>query len=198
MVEVETPKRAPRGAERRQLIVEAALAVIGRVGPDALTHRLVAAEAGVPLAATTYWFASKEALIVEAYASCADRDIAALEREATAAASWTRANAAGKLARSLLGYLNEDRSMTIVDYGLWIEAARRPALRPISERWDTACQAYYAAVLTAVGGAGSAHDPRLFAAAVDGLLMNQLTSDHPEDEAGLTALLERLIGAFAG
>src|SRR4051812_39259398 len=78
---------APRGQARRGRIVEAALCVISRVGPDGLTHRLVAAEANLPLAATTYWFSSKEELIREAFEESARRDAArfARQREAVAA-----------------------------------------------------------------------------------------------------------------
>src|SRR5947207_4628607 len=53
-------------SNRRRAIVEAALAVIGRGGVDAVTHRAVAGEAGVPLAATTYYFGSKAELVQEA------------------------------------------------------------------------------------------------------------------------------------
>jgi DNA-binding transcriptional regulator YbjK len=188
----------PRGTARRDCIVDAALVVIGRVGPDALTHRLVAAEAGVPLAATTYWFASKEALIMEAFAHAARRDIAQLERETAEAAGWTRADAAAHLARSMRVSLTQHRTRTVVDYGLWVEAARRPALRPVADAWSHACQDFFAALLEAIGGRRSEHDARLLAAAFDGLLMDQLASDDPDDEARLTAVLERLLGAFAG
>jgi DNA-binding transcriptional regulator YbjK len=51
---------APRGEARKAAITEAALAVIAGVGPDGLRHRLVAAEAGLPTAATTWWCASTE------------------------------------------------------------------------------------------------------------------------------------------
>ena len=46
-------------SDRREAIVEATLRLIDRRGADAVTHRAVAAEAGVPLASTTYHFASK-------------------------------------------------------------------------------------------------------------------------------------------
>src|ERR1700712_5455833 len=82
--------RPPRGEARRDALTRAALAVIARVGPDGLTHRLVAAEAGLSLAATTYWFASKEDMVRAALEHAADRDLQYLE-EALRAASrdWT-------------------------------------------------------------------------------------------------------------
>lgn len=47
-----------RGQERRAQIVDAAAAYALRHGVAALAHRAVAAEAGVPLGSTTYYFAT--------------------------------------------------------------------------------------------------------------------------------------------
>lgn len=47
-----------RGQERRARIVDAAAAYALRHGVAALAHRAVAAEAGVPLGSTTYYFAT--------------------------------------------------------------------------------------------------------------------------------------------
>ncbi|MGO4958146.1 TetR family transcriptional regulator [Luteococcus sp. Sow4_B9] len=53
-------------ADRRQKLLEAALAVIGRAGVAAATTRAIAAEAGMPLASFHYAFESHQALMVEA------------------------------------------------------------------------------------------------------------------------------------
>ena len=50
-------------AGRREQILEAALRVIGRSGRQAVTHRAVAEEAGVPLGSTTYYFDSRDDLL---------------------------------------------------------------------------------------------------------------------------------------
>jgi DNA-binding transcriptional regulator YbjK len=60
-------KRQKRGEESRRKILEAALALIGRDGLQALTHRTIAAEAGVPLSMTTYFFTSLADLIEQAF-----------------------------------------------------------------------------------------------------------------------------------
>ena len=67
---------------RRAAIVEATLRVIGARGADAVTHRAVAAEAGVPLASTTYYFASKEALVREAFELTIERSLALVDGHA--------------------------------------------------------------------------------------------------------------------
>lgn len=57
------PRRQARGVARRDAIVAAAAEIILTQGPDALTHRAVAARAGVPLASTTYYFTSLDDLV---------------------------------------------------------------------------------------------------------------------------------------
>ena len=59
-------KPAPRGPARREALLEAVLQLVADVGADAVTHRRVAEVAGLPLASTTYWFASKEHLLTAA------------------------------------------------------------------------------------------------------------------------------------
>jgi len=59
----------------REAILEATLRVIEARGADAVTHRAVAAEAGVSPALTTYHFASKEALVAEALELVVERSL---------------------------------------------------------------------------------------------------------------------------
>lgn len=47
----------PKGELRRHALIEAAARLLVREGLHSLTHRAVAAEAGLPLAAATYYFA---------------------------------------------------------------------------------------------------------------------------------------------
>ncbi len=71
---VTTPlRRQPRGAARRDAIVEAAAALVVEAGPSTLTHRTIAQRADVPLAATTYYFASLDDLVGAAGTRLAER-----------------------------------------------------------------------------------------------------------------------------
>jgi len=65
----------PRGAARREALLDAVLRIVAEEGVDAVTHRRVADVAGLPLASTTYWFDSKEHLLTAALERAADRDI---------------------------------------------------------------------------------------------------------------------------
>lgn len=55
-----------RSRERRDALLDAAIELFGDSGTRAVTHRAVAARAGLPTASTTYYFASIDELIREA------------------------------------------------------------------------------------------------------------------------------------
>lgn len=55
-----------RSTARQQSLVDAAASLLIRVGPAAITHRRVAAEAGVPAGSANYYFPSKSVLFVAA------------------------------------------------------------------------------------------------------------------------------------
>ncbi|GAB3289345.1 TetR/AcrR family transcriptional regulator [Parahaliea aestuarii] len=60
-------QRRAEGRLRHQQILEATLRLIAREGIRAVRHRAVAKEAGVPLAATTYYFSDIGQLLSEAF-----------------------------------------------------------------------------------------------------------------------------------
>lgn len=67
-------KASRQGSEqRRQAILDAALRIIVRDGVRAVRHRAVAAEAGVPLSATTYYFKDIQDLITDTFALFVER-----------------------------------------------------------------------------------------------------------------------------
>src|SRR5882672_1153022 len=106
-------RRRVRRAEplpRREAILDAALAVIAERGTEQLTHRSVAEEAGVPLGSTTYYFASRDELVREAFRRYVVRVLELLgemsRREVSGGWRWT----------------------VIVEYELVLRAARDPEL----------------------------------------------------------------------
>ncbi len=62
------PPRAHRASaqRRRAALLDAAAALASEVGAGAVTHRAVAARAGVPLSTTSYFFSSIDELVTEA------------------------------------------------------------------------------------------------------------------------------------
>lgn len=160
----------------------------------------MAEEAGLPLAATTYWFASKDELVAEAYAVAAARDIARIEGVAARIARdgvGSGGDLAAELAALAAAELHGERSALVASYALWLEAARRPELRATSRAWTDAYLALATTLMAAAGSTRPGGDAQLLVAALDGLLLEQLARDEPAFEAGvLRPALERLVGAL--
>src|SRR3954454_18360884 len=70
--------RGPGDPGRRERIANAAIAVVAERGVEGVTHRAVAAAAGVPLGSTTYHFATLDDLLVMALQTAAKHNIAGL------------------------------------------------------------------------------------------------------------------------
>ncbi|HWT95454.1 MAG TPA: TetR family transcriptional regulator C-terminal domain-containing protein, partial [Solirubrobacteraceae bacterium] len=187
--------RPLRGEARRGLLLEAALRVIAAEGPSALTHRRVAAEAELPLAATTYWFSSKDEILIEAYRLAAARDVDRLRNLADFRALPTAAIGPA-FADLIADELDHHRAATMASFALWLEAARRPELRGVEREWAEE----YAAVIRDVLVAAGARDPdsatRILVSTLDGLMLAELAADRPTPRAELRALVGRLVEAL--
>ncbi len=76
-VQYQGRKASRQGSEqRRQAILDAAMRIIVREGVRAVRHRAVAAEAAVPLSATTYYFKDINDLITDTFALFVERSAA--------------------------------------------------------------------------------------------------------------------------
>ena len=184
---------------RREQILEAALRLIGRSGREAVTHRAVAEEAGVPLGSTTYYFDSRDDLLGQALEHVARSEA---DRYAELGAELRKAKTPRKLADMLLDELvseAEDRTFYIAEYELWLEAAHRPELREAATAWCDAVQLAVAGALENLGSADPGADASLVVAAMDGL--GERVLGRVEDPAEATAefrpqlrrLIERLV-----
>ena len=173
----------PSAQPRREALVEAALRVLVRDGPRGLSHRAVAAEASLPLAATTYYFSSKEELLEEALRRVAGSETQRLQALAdTLEASDVRTAGAALGARALIA---EHPTMRL-KFEIYLEAARRPALRPSCEAWITSFRLLAEQVLRAGGAEEADRAARILVATIDGLMVQRLaTSADPPDEATL-------------
>ena len=163
---------------------------------DAVTHRRVAEVAGLPLASTTYWFDSKEHLLMAALQRAADLDIERL-RTFLGESPERAPDPLGLAVNAVLGPSEgsgqSSRGWLLATYALVLEAARRPALRDVTVRWTGA---YLEALPPLLAAAGSRHprsDAELLLAAADGLLVEQLASD---DASDLAPRLRRLADAL--
>ncbi|MFD2642972.1 TetR/AcrR family transcriptional regulator [Pseudomonas japonica] len=76
-VQYQGRKASRQGSEqRRQQILDAAMRIVVRDGVRGVRHRAVAAEAGVPLSATTYYFNDIQDLLSDTFAQYVERSAA--------------------------------------------------------------------------------------------------------------------------
>src|SRR4051794_34489295 len=125
---------------RREGILEANLRGVGRSGREAVTHRAVAEEAGVPLGSTTYYFDSRDDLLGQALEHVARNEA---DRHVELGHELRKARSPRQLADMLLDQLVceiDDRDAYIAEYELWLEAGRRPDLREAATAWCDALQ----------------------------------------------------------
>lgn len=174
----------PRDPHRRQRILDAARALIPVHGIAGLTHRLIAAEAGVPVGSTTYYFADLADLTEAALA-----DTAAATREALR--GWSAALADSEDLPATLAALTADhlaRSEQLLTVNeLYLAAARLPELRPLARVW-------FDGLVDALAPHTGAVAARAIATYLDGALLHALTAERVPDTAALTAPIAALTG----
>ena len=175
--------------------MRAALALIGEKGLDAVTHRAVAERAGVPLSATTYWFASKDAILQDALLMAAREEVDRLERvvlelagEELDVSRWADAVAA-----ELAAEIEDDPTRHVAFTELTLEGTRRPWLREEVARWEETFLRLAELGLRATGSPEPVTDARIVVAAITGLMIGQLTNPQPRfEEEVFRPALERL------
>lgn len=194
--------RAPRseqGAERRSIILGAAVRLLIRDGLAAVTHRAVAAEAEVPLAATTYYFDSKDELLTEALAALVADEVERIAHCAEELGEGIRSphRAAGALAAALFPDKHSAGAL-LAKLEIYLEAARRPGLRKPAARWREAFAELAESALVATDAPDPARRAPLLVAALDGILVHELSAGTGENlqVGNLRARLERLFELF--
>jgi TetR/AcrR family transcriptional regulator, regulator of biofilm formation and stress response len=168
----------PRGTadrERPLRISLAALEVVGERGVEGLTHRAVAAAAGVPLGSTTYHFKTLDDLLVaaiqEAKRATDDELIAwsnALHRDGDR--DLPRA-----LARYVLDALTNHWGRTVVEIELYMAALRRPQLLELSRGWDES-------LVSVLEQHAEPETAKILAMMVDGILVRAMIHGKPSIE----------------
>ena len=189
----------PRGVARREALLEATLRIVADTGADAVTHRRVAEVAQLPLASTTYYFASKEELLTAALELAAERDLIRLHAIADdrrrLPASPDDAVAAAMGPSGEQDDPAAGRQSLLASYTLLLEAARRPALQALTRRWTEAYLTTIAELLQRAGSATPDEDAQVLLAAADGMLIAKLSTGEPADPRPQLLRLARTLTA---
>ncbi len=187
-----------RGVERRTQVLDAAIRVLARQGTHGVTHRAVAAEAGISPRATTYYFGSRKELLTEAFRHYIEGAIARFEDiRAPLPAQDPVAAAARMLTAVVVSDIELDRPGLIAEYELVLELSRDPTLEALYQEW----QERLLSILIGYAEDQGAPDPRLHArillATLRGLEIEALANpsvalDHDRLEQTFATLLHRL------
>lgn len=164
----------PTSAEqRRRAILDATLRVIAADGVEVVTHRRVAAEAGVPLGSTTYYFDSRDALVRAAFRHYVARTLAAL----TALGSAQPKDTVEDLVAFLIEVVRHeaaDPAIILLEYELMLRAARDPVLARDVQGYERGLAGRLAEVLERLGVAQPFDAARTLIAVVRGFELESL------------------------
>jgi TetR/AcrR family transcriptional regulator, regulator of biofilm formation and stress response len=178
-----TDGRRRKGEERRRLLREATMRVVGRGGVAAVTQRAVAAEAGMTPSLVSYHFPTVDALLSATLAAVNDSYVAALERCA-------REDDPVRALAELVALHATDRTDALAaEYELFLQAGRRPALRAEWVRWTTALDTLLAPLVPDRTARAAA------AAGVDGLFLRCWCDPAPWSVAACEDVLRALLPA---
>jgi DNA-binding transcriptional regulator YbjK len=187
--------RPPEGSARER-ILQATLEIVGEGGIDAVTHRAVAARAGVSPGSTTHHFAGRAELLREAFRHHlrrADALIAELDHHTRRSADDTTERLLG-LAEALVRSEFQHPEMVRAEYHLYLFAATDPILAADVRVWESHLVATLAAPLEAAGARRPLEAARTLVNLVRGFELERLVDDRL-DANDLRRRLEPVIGA---
>ena len=190
-----------KGERRREELLQATLRLIGARGADAVTHRAVAEEAGVPLSATTYYFASKEDLLEQTLLMAAREETERLERLVLEMAprSFSVDEWAAAVAAQIAADVEAEPAKHVALFELGLEATRREPLRAELQRWEDAHLRLAEMGCRAIGSDEPVVDARVVVATLTGLMLQQLAGGSEDFERTvMRPALQRLLRQLAG
>lgn len=161
------PSVTVRGPERRQRLVEATVRILVRGGVGDVSHRTVSEEARLPTTATTYYFATLDALLAETFRALFETFI-------------TKPESRGAVGRAVA----EDPVADVVDGFL-----------EVIERRESTSRVLWELLLAASRRADMKAFPHLYWASQIDLLSEQLSVD-PDTSGAVIALMDGYMLAF--
>jgi TetR/AcrR family transcriptional regulator, regulator of biofilm formation and stress response len=190
--------RAEASERVQEAIVAATVRIVAHGGVAAVTHRRVAAEAGVSLSSTTWHFATKDDILVAALRWTARREIERISEIAArlAGARFDPQAWAGALGAWIVEQVSAERDLTVALYRLQIELLGRPEAQEVHREWGDGLRSLGARVLDG-SSPSPALDTRLVAATLDGLRLAVISANE-RDEEWLAPAVERLLRALLG
>jgi DNA-binding transcriptional regulator YbjK len=194
------PALERKTSERERPLMEATLRIIGRTGLDGVTHRAVAAEAGMSVGAVTHHFETRDVLVEAALRFALTREVnrlralaLSLQSKAFDVEAWVEA-----LVSWYSRELKTEAETHIACYEAFLAAARSARHRPIVVEWFETWRQSAELALRAAGSSAPRRHADLFVSALIGILLQQLAvprrNFRQETKAALLDLVRNLTG----
>ena len=188
----------PKGERRREALVGAAAALLCEHGFEGVSHRAVAARAGLPLASTTYYFASLEELIAAAVEHLTSSEENLLRRRLDGLSRRRRGpESTAELLVELLVDDGPGNTHLVSRYERYLACARQPALRDIQRRIHRQRTAAVGEVVARSGRCARTETLTALVCAVDGAVVSALVEEQPTPRATARATLIDVIDVLA-
>jgi DNA-binding transcriptional regulator YbjK len=186
-----------KGERRRQALVAAAAELLRTGGFDAVRHRSVAEKAGLPLASTTYYFASLDALVTAAVERTCRDELAEVRAALDALPADAAASEPAELVLDqLLGAESRRGGLeaVLLRYERLVGSGRRPYLAPLMRSTRADFDDLLGAILIRAGHPLDRAALHRLVALVDGTVVNSLIEADPDPRAAARAALLAELG----
>jgi len=177
---------------RRNALADAGIAVLATEGSRGLTHRAIDERAGVPIGTASNYFRTRETLIAGLFERIGARLAPTPEDLERRAAQEPSRELFAEYLRYFVRRLSTEREVTLALFELRLESARRPDLADTVSSWLRTGFAADVAFNEAAGLPGGAREIALFHYAIDGLLLDRLTSSI-DPETSTDAIVDALV-----
>lgn len=186
--------------DRRTQLLDAALRIAGERGLRAVTHRSIEDAADVPRGSAVYHFRTKPQLIEAMVGRLADAEG---QRSAELGHAVAMALAGGQgpdrldaLIAEIVRWIDTDRAFALAHYELVLAGARDDHLRAITSAAAANLWRLAEPIAVAAGSTDPRRDARIIVSVIDGVLLDRVTHDPPDDEL-TTAALRRVFAGIA-
>jgi DNA-binding transcriptional regulator YbjK len=182
-----------KGERRRQELVTAAAELLRAGGFDAVRHRAVAERAGLPLASTTYYFASLDDLVTAAVERTSRDELAEGRAQLDRTSAGT--DPIELVLDLLLGPESRDGGLdaVLLRYERLVGAGRRPYLAPLMRELRPELDALLTEILRRCGHTLDPVALRDLVSLVDGAVVSALIEADPNPRAAAREVLLRTL-----
>jgi DNA-binding transcriptional regulator YbjK len=167
-------------ASRREILLDAAIQVLGERGIRALTHRAVDVEAGVGVGSTSNYFRTRESLLAGIVERFAERERHNFEDLAITVVPTSPAALGRALGAAVRDSTRRHRALTLSRYMLLVESANNPVLREQMALTGARVSAWMSAWLRAIGSPDPDRHVHVIGNYVVGLVLHQLAMPDPD------------------